>query len=92
MAESGGQKGNTNGRRAKVWSQAIERALKKRSKVDQSEALDILAEKLLTLCDDGNLQALQELGNRIEGKPAQSVDMTITEYSHEAALDELENG
>ncbi len=68
--------GNQYARKAKIWTAAIERALAKRSRAAQIDALDELAEKLLSLCDQGDLAALQELGNRLEGKPAQSVSLT----------------
>jgi len=32
-----------------------------------------LAEKLLASCDENNLMALKELGDRLEGKAAQSI-------------------
>lgn len=66
--------GNKYGTKARIWSQAIERALSKRSRVDQMDAIDALAEKLLTLCDQGDLQALKEFGDRIEGKPTTVID------------------
>ena len=65
--------GNQNAVRAKRWSMAIDRALEKRSRVDQVEALDALAEKLLALADEGDLGALKELGDRLEGKPSQMI-------------------
>jgi len=65
--------GNRNAAKAKVWTAAIERALERRKPADaRIQAIDELAEKLLTLCDAGDLSALQELGNRLEGKPAQT--------------------
>ena len=72
---AGAPKGNKNATKGKPWRDAIDRALKTRekSRVDGKEALDELAEKLLSLCDEGDLQALKELGDRIEGKAAQSV-------------------
>lgn len=73
MAERGGQSGNKNASKNKPWSMAIERALRKRSKSDQLEALDDLAEKLLTNCDQGDMAALKELGDRLDGKPAQAI-------------------
>lgn len=63
--------GNSNATKGKPWAAAIARALAKRSRVDQKEALDELAEKLLCLCADGDLQALKELGDRLDGKPKQ---------------------
>lgn len=65
--------GNKNAIKAKRWSQAIERALSARSRVEQVDALDALAEKLLAKCDEGDLGALKELGDRLDGKAAQSV-------------------
>lgn len=65
--------GNTNGAKAKIWSAAITRALDKRTKLEGKEAIDELAEKLLKLCDQDNLLALREFGDRVEGKVAQSL-------------------
>jgi len=78
MAERGGQPGNSNATKGKPWRDAIDRALAKRekSRIDGKFALDELAEKLLTLCDGGDLAALKEMGNRIEGKAAQSVTVS----------------
>lgn len=56
-----------------MWSAAIQRALEKRGGGDKVKALDELAEKLLVNCDSGDLAALKELGDRIDGKPAQSI-------------------
>jgi hypothetical protein len=71
--EIGAQPGNQNAAKGKIWAAAIHRALKKRSKVDMVEALDALAEKLLEQCDEGELSALRELGDRLDGKSHQSV-------------------
>jgi hypothetical protein len=70
---AGAPLGNRNGAKEKPWLAALNRALAKRSLASQKEALDDLADKLLDSCADGNLSALQELGNRLDGKPAQSV-------------------
>lgn len=69
--------GNQNAAKAKVWSAAIERALERRKPADERiAAIDELADKLLDKCASGELAALQELGNRLEGKPGQSVAVT----------------
>lgn len=65
--------GNQYAAKEKRWAMAINRALEKRSRVDQVQALDGLAEKLLELCEQGELSALKELGDRLDGKSAQSV-------------------
>lgn len=65
--------GNQNAAKAKMWAAAIHRALEKRAGGDKIKALDELAEKLLTKCDDTDLAALKELGDRLDGKPAQTI-------------------
>ncbi len=68
--------GNKNAAKAKVWSAAIARALERRLPLDQRiKVIDELADKLIDLCAAGDLPALKELGDRLEGKVAQS--MTI---------------
>ena len=66
--------GNNNAGKNKIWTRAIEKALEK--KYGRKETLDnliALAEKLLENCEEGDLPALRELGDRIEGKPAQII-------------------
>lgn len=65
--------GNQNAAKGRVWRAAIERALERRSKADQVAAVDALADKLLDACEAGDLPALKELGDRLDGKPAQAV-------------------
>ncbi len=38
--------------------------------------IDTIAAKLLDMALDGNMQALKELGDRLEGRPAQSLTNT----------------
>ena len=71
-------KGNQYATKGRVWSQAIERALAARSKRDGIVALDLLAEKLLALADEGELGALKELGDRLEGKSVQPSEIEMT--------------
>ena len=66
--------GNTNGAKAKLWSAAIHRALEARgSRLDQKNALDELAGTLLDKAAEGDMSALKEIGDRLDGKAAQSV-------------------
>jgi len=71
--ERGGQIGNQNAAKGRMWRDAIHRALRKRSKTDQVEALDDLAEKFLAAVEQGDIAAFKELGDRIDGKPAQVI-------------------
>lgn len=71
--------GNKNAAKAKVWHGAIMRALQKRSKTDQLEALDDIAERLIDACSNGDLPALKELGDRLDGKPGQQIELSGTD-------------
>lgn len=64
--------GNSNATKAKPWADAIRRALA-RAEEDSPRSLNKLAEALLTAASDGDLAALKELGDRLDGKPAQSI-------------------
>jgi hypothetical protein len=70
-------KGNTYAANSKRWKQAIENALNKRneSRADKLDALDVLAEKLLAKCDEGDMTAIKEFGDRMDGKPSQAIDV-----------------
>lgn len=74
--------GNQNAIKAKRWSDAIDRALAKRSKGDGIKALDKLAEKFLDKVEAGGMDGFRELGDRIEGKVIQPVsgelDVSVT--------------
>ena len=67
--------GNQYAAKERVWTAAINKALEKRSALGRMEALADLAEKLLDQCSEGNLVALRELGDRLEGKPGQSMTL-----------------
>ena len=66
--------GNTNASKTKIWYAAILRALEKRGGGDRVKALDELAEKLLEAVEKGDLQALKEFGDRLDGKPKQQIE------------------
>lgn len=66
--------GNQNAARAKVWRAAIMRALERRKPADERvQAIDELADQLLNLVAMGDLGALKEFGDRLDGKPAQAI-------------------
>ena len=68
--------GNNNAVNGKRWNDAINRALEMRCKGDGIKALTELAEKLLTNAERGDMQALKEIGDRIDGRPAQSMTLS----------------
>jgi hypothetical protein len=68
--------GNQYAAKSKQWALAIEQALQTRSKAAGRAALNDLAEVLLTKAAEGDMAALKELGDRLDGKAAQSVEVT----------------
>ena len=71
----GGQPGNNNAGKGKPWRDAINRALETRTKsrIDGKRELDELANKLIDLALAGDMTAMKEFGDRVEGKPAQAI-------------------
>ena len=67
--------GNQNAAKAKKWTAAIERALAKRSGKEFAEALDDLAEKFIAAVEAGDIAGYRELGDRLDGKPAQQLQL-----------------
>lgn len=59
--------GNKNAVKNKVWSDAIRRA------VMQGKRLDKLAEAIITAAEGGDISALKEIGDRLEGKVTQTI-------------------
>ena len=71
---AGAPEGNRNAAKGKLWSAAIIRALDRRQTgLEKVKALDEIADKLIQKCYDGDFTAIQELGNRLDGKPAQAI-------------------
>lgn len=74
MAKAGAPLGNNNAGKNKRWSQAIDKALKQYNEgdVQMGQALDKIAMKLVRQAIKGDSQdfktAMQEIGDRIEGK------------------------
>ncbi len=73
--ESGGQPDNNNAAKGRRWANAIDTALGKRCKSDGQKALVQLAEVMLIAAENSEAWALKELGDRLDGKPAQSIDL-----------------
>lgn len=61
-------KGNSNAKRAKIWSDAIRKAL-----AGDKGSINRIAQALIRKAEDGDLQAIKEIGDRLEGKPMQPV-------------------
>lgn len=57
----------------KVWRDAILRALKRRDSKEDPQALEKLADALVLKGIGGDVPALREIGDRLDGKPAQVI-------------------
>ncbi len=75
---AGAPQGNQNAARAKVWRAAIERALDRRTAKREDGVLEIdaLADKLIEAVASGDLAAIKEFGDRIDGRPAAAVELS----------------
>lgn len=76
--------GNDNATKSKPWSDALRKALVQYSdeKVKQGDAMRAIAETVVMRAIVGDKDAWQEIGNRLDGKPHQTVaaevDSTVT--------------
>lgn len=62
--------GNQNAAKAKIWEQALKRALARYSGKNVDAGLDVLADKVVVAATEGDQWAITEIGNRMDGKPA----------------------
>lgn len=62
--------GNSNAKKGKAWFDAL------RKECVQKDALAKIAEKVVALALEGERWAVEEIANRMDGKPAQSVELT----------------
>ena len=73
MAERGGQPGNSNNRRGRIFASALAEALALPSRVDQMARIAVIANQLVEQAEAGDLQAIREIADRLDGKPAQAI-------------------
>lgn len=55
----------------KLWREALRKAVLKR--VEKAQRLDRIAEKVVSAAEDGKMDAVREIGDRLDGKPAQAI-------------------
>lgn len=70
-SKGGAPLGNKNAANAKIWTQAIKRALARRGGNIEGGLNDI-ADQFIEAVAQGDAWAIKELGDRLEGKPAQT--------------------
>ena len=59
----------------KIWADAVQRAVKRRMNNEDGkpQKIERLADKLVDFALEGQGWAMQEIGNRLDGKPHQSI-------------------
>lgn len=72
MKKRGGQEGNSNASKGKAFKDALRKALK----ADGVDRLPMIANTLVEKAIEGEQWAVQEVANRLDGKPAQEVAVT----------------
>lgn len=70
----GAPTGNKNAAKSRLFEQALIRAIKQRDLKDgEGETLRAVAEKLLDAAISGELNAIKETRDTLDGKPAQAI-------------------
>lgn len=72
--ESGGQPGNQNAAKTKLWESALKRALARSSKTVDG-GLNKLADNVINSAMNGEQWAIKEIAERIDGKAAQAINV-----------------
>ena len=67
---------NNRARKCKPWEEALGRYLEIHKPAEQRKKLDLLAAKVYELAMEGDMVAITEIGNRMDGKAKQSVEVT----------------
>jgi hypothetical protein len=75
MAGIGAPLGNNYAAKGTRWRNAIDKALELKCKSDGQKALIQIATAMLDKAADGDMTAIKELGDRIDGKVAQSLNI-----------------
>lgn len=71
--------GNQHAKKAKIWEQALKRALARWSGETVHAGLDKIADTVVKAAASGDMWAIKEIGDRIDGKAAQSSEVTVHE-------------
>jgi hypothetical protein len=75
---AGAPVGNRNAAKAKRWQDALNKALAryKSEDVETGQALDKIAENVVIKALSGDKDSIAEIGNRLDGKPAQALTVS----------------
>ena len=71
--------GNKNATKNRQWHQALDKVLAKEggSKSEKYFKLQEIAEKLVEKAKEGALQAIKEIGDRMDGRPHATIEATV---------------
>src|SRR5215471_3793877 len=72
------------------WTRAIERAVHRTAKDGKTKRLDLLADRLVSAGLKGDVPALKEIGDRLEGRPITPVEMRVNRTAADFSEDELD--
>lgn len=89
----GFQKGNKLAVKNKIWTEAIKRAIRQEyGGQEWEQALKDAALPLVQAAKNGDMTALKEIGDRLEGKPHQTSEVTVNRVTNldDLPTDELE--
>ena len=79
---AGAPLGNTNASNARVCRDALRKVLaqytNKDRKIEMGQAIYAIYEQLIELALDGGMDAIREIGNRMDGKPIQVQEIEVT--------------
>jgi hypothetical protein len=93
MAFPKGVSGNPGGKKqGRPWRDAIERAVARRQGKTDLKGIDDIADSLLDAAAAGDMQAVREFGDRMDGKAPQSIDHSgVIATTHEEYLKQLDS-
>lgn len=78
-----GVAGKSGRKSDKAWRDALRRALARHGGAEGVDGgLNAVADAVVTLAASGDLQAIREIGDRLDGKPHQSIEVenSVTRY------------
>jgi hypothetical protein len=73
----------------KVWSDAIRIAVNEAFEGGDRKKMRVIAEKLVSEALNGNLAAIKEIGDRLDSRPAQTIQATVDSSVHVVSEDEM---
>ncbi len=79
--------GNKNAAKAKVWEQALKRALARLSNESVDKGLDLIADQVVSAAVSGDMVAIKEVAERMDGKAVATTELMATVDATVSGLD-----